>query len=279
MDKHIKYYTTGEFAQLCGVNKKTLFHYDNINLLKPEKITENGYRYYSSNQLELFSVINILKDLEMPLKEIKEFLDTRTPEKTVALFNKEKSIIEDKISHLKRVQKLLDVKLEIIEEAQTCSHEIFIEHNDEEIIILSDIVKNTGESYDVNTFAEHIKYCKKNNLSYGYTIGSIIKKERLINEDFNIMNNFILYDYYFSKVPNLKMFNKYPKKPEGDYAVIYHFGYYDTVYKSYKKLFEFLNNENLQIDGDAYEEVLIDDVVTRNVDDYVIKISIKIKNE
>ena len=77
----------------------------------------------------------------MPLKEIKEFLDTRTPEKTVALFNKEKSIIEDKISHLKRVQKLLDVKLEIIEEAQTCSHEIFIEHNDEEIIILSDIVK------------------------------------------------------------------------------------------------------------------------------------------
>ena len=82
----------------------------------------------------------------------------------------------------------MDVKLEIIEEAQTCSHEIFIEHNDEEIIILSDIVKNTGESYDVNTFAEHIKYCKKNNLSYGYTIGSIIKKERLINEDFNIRN-------------------------------------------------------------------------------------------
>ncbi|WP_374043130.1 MerR family DNA-binding transcriptional regulator [uncultured Clostridium sp.] len=39
MDKFRKYYSTGEFAELCGVNKKTLFHYDDIDLLKPEKIT------------------------------------------------------------------------------------------------------------------------------------------------------------------------------------------------------------------------------------------------
>nr|WP_243686593.1 MerR family DNA-binding transcriptional regulator [Clostridioides difficile] len=30
------YFTTGEFAKICGINKKTLFHYDDIGLFSPE---------------------------------------------------------------------------------------------------------------------------------------------------------------------------------------------------------------------------------------------------
>ena len=40
-----EYFTTGEFANLCGVNKKTLFHYDNIGLFKPKKILENVEKF------------------------------------------------------------------------------------------------------------------------------------------------------------------------------------------------------------------------------------------
>ena len=29
-----KYFSTGEFAKLCKVHKKTLFHYDDIDLFK-----------------------------------------------------------------------------------------------------------------------------------------------------------------------------------------------------------------------------------------------------
>lgn len=44
-------FTTGEFAGLCNIRKDTLFYYDEIGLLKPEIIQDNGYRYYSANQL------------------------------------------------------------------------------------------------------------------------------------------------------------------------------------------------------------------------------------
>ena len=84
-----EYFTTGEFANLCGVNKKTLFHYDNIGLFKPKKILENGYRYYSHNQFELFNVISELKRLGMPLKEIKTFIDNRNPDVALDLFQRE----------------------------------------------------------------------------------------------------------------------------------------------------------------------------------------------
>ena len=276
MDKFIKYYSTGQFAKLCGVNKKTLFHYDSIDLLKPEKTLNNGYRYYSSNQLELFSVITVLKELEMPLKEIKSFIDTRNPEKTIELFNKEKKLVEDKIKNLKRIQKLLDVKLRITNEASSSPVEAILESQKEETLVLSNKVNKTDEPYDIETFADHVKYCNQNNLSYGYPIGSIINKEYL-TESFPIQNNcFIKYDYYFTKIPNLKSYKNYCKKTKGTYAVIYHKGYFDTVYESYNKLLKFISENNYKIDSCAYEEILIDEVVTKNCNDYVLKISIKV---
>ena len=278
MNKFRKYYSTGEFAELCGVNKKTLFHYDDIDLLKPEKIAPNGYRYYSSAQLEIFSIITILKDLEMPLKEIKSFIQSRNPQNTIQLFNKEKIIVEQKINHLKRVQNLLNVKLNIINEAQLSHSDIILEEHEEETIVLSGIVQDTDEEYDVKTFSDHIKYCFNNNLSYGYPTGSIIKKEKLLqaplllNED-----NYLKYDFYFTKVPNLKAFSRYDKKPSGTYASIYHHGYYNTVYKSYQMLLDYIRKNKLVLDSDAYEEILIDEVVTKSPEDFVFKISIKIK--
>ena len=55
------YFTTGEFARLCGVKKDTLFHYDAIGILRPDIVRENGYRYYSINQFFIFDIISMLK--------------------------------------------------------------------------------------------------------------------------------------------------------------------------------------------------------------------------
>lgn len=275
MDKIRKLYSTGEFAKLCGVHKKTLFHYDSIGLLMPEKIMDNGYRYYSYNQLELFSVISILKELEMPLNEIKSFINSRNPENTNDLFITEKKLVEDKINNLKRIQKLLDVKLKIMDEALHCTDQISLEYEQEETLVFSNKINDDDAPYDVNTFTEHAKYCNAHNLSYGYPIGSTIDKQKLINNNY-IVNDSIKYDYYFTKVPNLKSFNKFTKKAAGTYAVIYHKGYFDTVHDSYHRLLNFIKDENLSIDSCAYEEVLIDEVVTKNSDDYVLKISIKV---
>lgn len=54
-----KLFTSGEFAKFCNTTKDTLFHYDDINLLKPAKIAPNSYRYYSANQAFLFDMISL----------------------------------------------------------------------------------------------------------------------------------------------------------------------------------------------------------------------------
>lgn len=56
MKLKLKPLTTGEFAKICNVKKHTLFHYDDIGLLKPDYYDENGYRFYSYSQLNLFYI-------------------------------------------------------------------------------------------------------------------------------------------------------------------------------------------------------------------------------
>ena len=74
------YLTTGELTQLMGITKHTLFHYDDIGLFQPKYINEKGYRFYSIDQIDILNTILVLRDLDMPLKEIQTYVSQRTPE-------------------------------------------------------------------------------------------------------------------------------------------------------------------------------------------------------
>lgn len=104
---HNKYMTTGEFARRMGVTKNTLFHYDNIGLFSPEIVDTNEYRYYSIYQMEVFDTIIILKEMGMPLNEIKKFMDHRSPESLMELFEKEDKKITEQIIRLKYQQQFI----------------------------------------------------------------------------------------------------------------------------------------------------------------------------
>ena len=110
------YFSTGEFAKLCNVNKKTLFHYDEIGLFKPEIVKENGYRYYSIYRLEIFDMIYTLRDLGVPLKEIKSFMDKRNPNSVVELFEYKTNEIENEIKLLRRKQEIMSNKMKLIKQ-------------------------------------------------------------------------------------------------------------------------------------------------------------------
>ncbi len=66
----------GEFAQVGQVSIATLRHYDQYNLLKPSALDpDNGYRYYSLDQLPRLNRIVALKDLGFSLQQIAQILE------------------------------------------------------------------------------------------------------------------------------------------------------------------------------------------------------------
>jgi DNA-binding transcriptional MerR regulator len=61
----------GEFSQISRVSKRLLQYYDEIGLLKPDRVDPHtGYRYYSASQLPRLNRILALKDLGLTLDQI-----------------------------------------------------------------------------------------------------------------------------------------------------------------------------------------------------------------
>ena len=78
--------TVKEFSRLSGIERTTLRYWDEIGLFSPAKRDpENNYRYYSSDQIIMVNFINVLSDLNIPLKTIGEMSGKRTPESIVRL--------------------------------------------------------------------------------------------------------------------------------------------------------------------------------------------------
>lgn len=114
----------GEFSNICKVSTKTLRYYAEIGLIIPDEINpENGYRYYSVDQLETMLFINRLKSYNFSLEEIKSIIkseDSQDEKLYAALMQKKKDMerqvlefektlgrLEDDISTLKQGKSIM----------------------------------------------------------------------------------------------------------------------------------------------------------------------------
>lgn len=74
--KEMKMLKIGEFSCLAKTTVKTLRYYDEIGLLKPVFVDDNGYRYYQIDQLNDLLKIVELRKLDVPVLTIKEVLNS-----------------------------------------------------------------------------------------------------------------------------------------------------------------------------------------------------------
>ncbi len=107
--------TVNEVSKLTGVSVRTLHHYDEIGLLKPTSTTEAGYRLYDDTALERLQHILLFRELQFPLKDIKEILDSpsfdrnKALEQQIELLTMKKEHLENLILFARGI-KLLGVK-------------------------------------------------------------------------------------------------------------------------------------------------------------------------
>ncbi|MBC8584027.1 MerR family transcriptional regulator [Youxingia wuxianensis] len=270
--KSKKVFTTGEFAKLCGVKKQTLFHYDDIGLLSPDLKEENGYRYYTYQQIDIFGIISALKELDMSLMEIKEYMDHRSPQSLIDLFERKSIELEKEIIKMYKIRSLMQNRIEITKKAADIDCDLItIQHLPRQNIVLSTSLQDTkGKSY-FDIISEYISRQDQSDVySDFYSGGMAATKDVIAGQDDPI-------SYFFANAADQSPFYPGFYKPEGDYAVAYHKGNYDTIRSSYRRLLAFLNKHKLSIGDYFYEEYIIDEVAVANVNDYIIQIAVEVK--
>ena len=282
--KSEKLFTTGEFAKLHGINKRTLQYYDGIGLFTPAIINEeNNYRYYSSYQSPTLEMLLLFRQLGLSIDDIKCRLSQMDENTMASFFIKKQSELEDQIRRLRGIQKTLGEKAEMLSEADTylkvaesddpiCSVGL---HSDIEIIrqpgqnvLLCPYDNSLGDEENFQNLMQELGPTHQGRI-YARPFGTMISVDNLRSGQLDV------YDYLFirSDDPTRPLHTI----PAGPCLRAYSKGRWDNLKTAYEKILAYADEHKLQLYGYAYETGL-NDFCAGDFADYVTRILIPIRD-
>jgi len=266
-----KYFTTGEFADLCNVKKQTLFHYDEIGLLTPELKNDKGYRFYTYQQYEVYSVIELLKNLDTPLKEIKAFLTNKNPAELTALLKRKAADLEQKRTELARSQRIIETLIQQTEAALATDYgQIRLDFLPAKPLYLSKCITGCSDQEFLKALSDFSKSINQLGLNTGYPIGAITPKVSIHDDYLNYSHLYIQAETSRTDLP-IKL------REAGLFVTAYHIGSEETIHETVEKTTSFIEDQKLKIKGKAFSEYLLDEISVSGIDNYVTRIQIEVE--
>lgn len=294
-DPEKKLYSIGEVAALAGIPVTTLRYYDKEEMLVPAvRDDKSGYRYYDVSQLEKLMMLRELKHLGLPLKDIKEFLDSKDYTRL------EDSIVDSIVETKQEIKNLLGKvhSMEILYQRlkQYRKNTLLADFDDHKTE--KNTEKNTNRSIEVKmqeviwvlstryksfldvdeSFLDRIFELQHIRNGYGlFSAGPYIAVfhdgyERQFNKeegDLEVCVPIIKPDNF--KCPELRNYGG------GLVAGTIHEGSYHDVEESYQFLVDWISNNNYEIIGPASEFYYMDVSSSVVEDDFITKIFFPVK--
>lgn len=256
---------------MCGTNKRTLIHYDEIGLFSPAYTNELGYRFYSEDQCDVFQTIICLKEIGMPLKEIKDYIAGRNPDNLKKLLTEQHEKIRSEIAHLNRIDQVIRTKIGLVELSNSIRPgEVTLEECPEEYLILSDPVNSDSHDVIIQSLYKHITFCNTAALSAGHPYGAMLPVDAVEQGIYDT------YAYFFTKVAEPPTNYTCFAKPKGQYAVTYLKGNYYEADEAFLSLLAFIQKHHLTAVDYVYKEAVLDEIAVRSPEDFLTKISIQV---
>ncbi len=142
---------------MAGVTPRTLHHYDDIGLLKPSRIGDNGYRYYGEEALLKLQQILFYRELEFPLDDIKKIMGRRDFDVVGALYG-HKEALQKQAARLNRLLTTVDNTIKHLKgEKKMSNKQLFEAFTDEQ---QAEYEKEVAQKYDPATVKASVKKWK-----------------------------------------------------------------------------------------------------------------------
>jgi DNA-binding transcriptional MerR regulator len=268
----MKKFTISEFAKLRGTTSETLRHYDRIGLLKPDVIDKNnGYRYYSITQYEKLGTIKELRQLGISLDHIKNYFENRNLDKTRDVLIGALEDVENQMNELSEIESALKKKLKFLE--------MIMKSKEEFTPVIKTVEKRYNIMYDHGLKGEQ-------DMCYGWSmlekalngvspiiatnrIGWVFKNYKAGSKFSDMERTPFIFTYNLLDGGNVF--------EAGDYVSVYYKGH-SYNQKAYDVLIDYINENNLEIDGDPLCFMQVDSTITDENQERSCEIQIKIKS-
>ena len=93
------YYTIHEISQLYQLGKDSLRYYEKLGILCPKRAA-NGYRMYTRHDMYRLNIIKDMRSLGFSMSQIYQYLENRSVDNSIHMFEQELDLIENKIQEL-----------------------------------------------------------------------------------------------------------------------------------------------------------------------------------
>jgi effector-binding domain-containing protein len=232
---------------------------------------ENNYRYYSSDQLSLANVIRTELELGTPLAKIKRMKDRRTPESMDSMLANQIERINEKIQDLAKTKDMVAALRKTINSVSGIDVEtITVSHLPEEAIVLGEPNDYSGgkNGYDaVSAFYADMNE-KYGDTYMGYPVWGVFQAERILRRDWVFPSRYYLYHPAGEH-----------RRPAADYAVGYARGGYGQADGLYRRLLDYIEKNDYEVCGDAYEEYPLNEICIADYENYLIRVMITVRGK
>lgn len=257
--------TVGQMAALHGINKRTLHYYDQIHLFSPSVKGDNGYRYYTLEQIGDLEMILALRELGMSLRETEEAMDSDAGCVHRILADKIEDI-DKRIESLKGMKRLLEARRQLAQLAAAAKpgmvERIVLS---EERFQLSRPITGDGDEGYYEAMTDLIRHEGHYRL-FNHDYGLMICCDKVLNGD---CEN---YDRAYIKPLSAQAQAPFIR-PGGRYLRIVHKGHWQGIPQAYACLAAYARAHYLSLKGYAYERGL-NETLSSNLDKYVTEIVI-----
>lgn len=248
-----EFYTVGEVSKIFNVSTDTLRYYDKLNLVKPWKTGENGYRYYSKAQFEMISTIILLRSVGTPIQKLFSVLNYEDASGIEAELLRRMEEIDIKINELQSLKAKASLLCNNIKD--TCYDEEIIVRKLPKFWLLS---KEFGaeDELDIDEILRTNNLIKRDWVSFANII-STIDQERLKAGDYHSYKKY----GYLSENP-CDTDSKYLEVIESRLCVCCNAKVsridHTDIDRIYDSMMAFIKNNDYVMIGDAIERHVLD---------------------
>lgn len=270
------YYTAGELAKLFGIPKQTMFYYDKMGLLTPEFVAKNGYRYYAMPQYLTLEIILFLRKLDISVPHIKEFLEHRSRDKILGILKERESLCKQTLSETQQLLTAISCYRKTLESSQHMElNRVLLQCYPDSRMYLTPIPEAHRGGFDAIAIrAQHVHEAFAHSFCKDHPTGWVIHAEDFFSKNFKHSSAIVTQS---GEEGSLLACNYI--RPSGLYLSILTKGaYFLHAEEAYEKLSAFMEINRLAPDGDVFLFPIISYWATKDPDEYINSLSVKVKD-
>ena len=264
-----QFYQIHELARLFGLCPDTLRYYEEKGLLHPVR-GENRYRMYGIQDVCTLNIIRALRELGIPTRSIRAYLERRTVGETLELLDREEALLRRRMAELEEAMGEAEnrrARLERYRNAEAGRVELLREEARPYVFLEEDIILEREIDFLLKKLEQrHQDYLK---VIGSQCMGAVVDGESLKRGVYNHFSR-----VFFLTEPGLPHDDVLPA---GEYARLYYRGPYDRLEEHWRTLLAGVEAAGRRPAGPPLELYRVDAHDTNLPEEYVTELQVRVE--